>query len=140
MRAILAKVVSEGTGTQAQVPGYEPAGKTGTAWIVQEGGGDETDGYLGSDGGRMYQASFVGMVNGADLSIVVTVRDPKTAVYGGDVAAPVFSHLAATALRRFQVPPPALVDGARIAVPELSASARAIEGEDVTGAVAAAAG
>lgn len=139
MRTILAKVVTEGTGELAQVPGYEPAGKTGTAWIAQEGGSDETDGYLGSDGRRRYQASFVGMVNEADLSIVVTIRDPEGQVYGGEIAAPVFSHLAATALRRYQVPPPAL-SGRAADVPELSASARAIEGEDVTGGPATAAG
>lgn len=139
MRVMLSKVVSEGTGLKAAVPGYEPAGKTGTAWIAQDGG-DEEDGYLGADGGRRYQASFVGLVNDADLSIIVTVEDPKTAVYGSDVAAPVFSHLAATALRRYQVPPPALLDASSVSVPELSASARQVDTEDVTGDAPAAAG
>jgi cell division protein FtsI (penicillin-binding protein 3) len=133
MRAILAQVVTDGTGAQAAVPGYRPAGKTGTARIPQGTGGE--DGYLGTDGRYHYQASFVGMIDGADLSLIVTVEDPQTSIYGSDVAAPVFAHLAATALRRYQVPPPALVDPAARAVPELSASAREIDGGDApTGA------
>jgi len=129
MRAMLAKVVSEGTGTKAQVPGYVPAGKTGTARIAQ--GGTEGDGYLDENGNYRYDASFVGMIDGADLSILVTVRDPKTSIFGGDVAAPVFSHLAATALRRYQIPPPQMLKAASQDVPELSASARKVEGEEV---------
>jgi cell division protein FtsI (penicillin-binding protein 3) len=120
MRAMLAKVVTDGTGEQAAVPGYRAAGKTGTARIPQGVGGE--DGYLGTDGRYHYQASFVGLVDGADLSIIVTVEDPVTSIYGSDVAAPVFAHLAATALRRYQVPPPALAEAR--AVPELSDSAR----------------
>jgi cell division protein FtsI (penicillin-binding protein 3) len=128
MRAMLAKVVSDGTGSLAEVPGYEVAGKTGTARIALGAEGD--DGYLDENGNYTYDASFVGMVNGADLSILVTVRDPKTSIYGGDIAAPVFSQLAATALRRYQVPPPALLDAATHAVPEVSDSARQVDGED----------
>lgn len=138
MQAILAQVVTDGTGKKAAVPGYESAGKTGTAYIAQQGGDDE-DGYLNADGRRRYWSSFVGMVNGADLSILVAVEDPRTAYYGSDVAAPVFSHLAVTALRRFQIPPPGLVDPAEHGVLPLSDSARGVEGEDVTGDAAAAA-
>lgn len=137
MQQILAKVVSDGTGKQAAVPGFVPAGKTGTARIPQ--GVDASDGYLGADGRYHYQATFVGMVVGADLSIIVTVEDPKTSIFGADVAAPVFAHLAATALRRYQVPPPALA-ATRHAVPELSASARQAGGDDVTGGGATAQG
>ncbi len=129
MQAMLSKVVSEGTGKLAAVPGYVPAGKTGTARIPQNI--DPEDGYLNEEGRYEYQASFVGMVNGADLSIIVTLEDPRTSIFGGDVAAPVFAHLAATALRRYEVPPPALLSATRHDVPELSASAREVEGEDV---------
>jgi cell division protein FtsI (penicillin-binding protein 3) len=132
MRAMMAKVVSDGTGKRAAVPGYVVAGKTGTARIVQHGG-DATDGYRDASGNYRYQSTFVGLVDGADLSILVTVEDPRTSIYGGDVAAPVFAHLAATALRRYQVPPPALADAARREVPELSASAREVDGGDVSG-------
>ncbi|MCB0964617.1 MAG: penicillin-binding protein 2, partial [Acidimicrobiales bacterium] len=140
MQAMLVRVVAEGTGTPAAVPGYEVAGKTGTSWIAQQGGSDEEDGYLGADGLRHYQASFVGFVAGADLSILVTVNDPRTQVYGSEVAAPVFSELAATALRRYEIPPPALVDPEAHSVPELSATARELEGLDAPGGSLPAAG
>ena len=107
---MLAKVVSEGTGEPAEVPGYDGAGKTGTARIPQNI--DPEDGYLNAQGRYEYQASFVGFVIGADLSIIVTVEEPRTSIYGADVAAPVFAHLAATALRRYEVPPAGLQDSA----------------------------
>lgn len=134
LRAMLAKVVSDGTGTAAQVPGYVPAGKTGTARIAFNV--DPTDGYLGPDGRYHYDASFVGMVDGADLSILVTVRDPQTSIYGGDIAAPIFSHLAATSLRRYQIPPPSLLDPAVHDVPEVGDVAKQLDGEDVTATTA----
>jgi cell division protein FtsI (penicillin-binding protein 3) len=131
MQAMLAKVVSDGTGKLAAVPGYTSAGKTGTARIAQ--GIDREDGYLNEQGLYEYQASFVGMITGADLSIIVTLEDPRTSIFGGDVAAPVFSHLAASALRRYEVPPPALLGATTHDVPELSASAREADDEDVAG-------
>ena len=118
-----------GPGKLAAVPGYVSAGKTGTARIAQNI--DAEDGYLNEQGRYEYQASFVGMVNGADLSIIVTLEDPRTSIFGGDVAAPVFAHLAATALRRYEVPPPALLGSTSHDVPELSASAREVDGADV---------
>ena len=130
MQAMLAKVVSEGTGEPAEVPGYDGAGKTGTARIPQNV--DPKDGYLNAQGRYEYQASFVGFVIGADLSIIVTVEDPRTSIYGADIAAPVFAHLAATALRRYEVPPAGLQDSAVQGVPELSDSALGIDGEDVS--------
>lgn len=138
MQAMLAQVVSDGTGELAAVPGYESAGKTGTARIPQNV--DPEDGYLNELGRYEYQASFVGMVNGADLSIIVTLEDPRTSIFGGDVAAPVFAHLAATALRRYEVPPPALLGATTHEVPELSASAREVDGEDVAGTTTTAQG
>ncbi len=138
MQAMLAKVVSDGTGGLAAVPGYDSAGKTGTARIPQNI--DPEDGYLNAEGRYEYQASFVGMINGADLSLIVTLEDPRTSIYGGDVAAPVFAHLAAAALRRFEVPPPALLGAAVHDVPELSASAREVDGTGVAGTTATAQG
>jgi cell division protein FtsI (penicillin-binding protein 3) len=138
MRGMLDQVVTDGTGKLAAVPGYPIGGKTGTARIPQAVH-DPEDGYLAPDGYH-YQSSFVGFVDGADLSIIVSVEDAQTSIFGGDVAAPVFSHLAATALRRYQIPPPALVAAAQRAVPELSASAKEVGGEDVTDGSRTAAG
>ena len=128
MQEMLEKVVSDGTGKKARVPGYPVAGKTGTARIPQ--GVDPKDGYLGRDGRYHYQATFLGFVSGADLSIIVSLEDPKTSSYGGDVAAPVFSHLASYALIRSQTPPPSLSGRNNNDVPELSTTARAVKGED----------
>lgn len=137
LQSMLEKVVTEGTGQRAEVPDYPAAGKTGTARIPQ--GVDATDGYLGTDGRYHYQSTFLGFVNGADLSVLVTLQDPQTSTYGGEVAAPVFSELAGIALLRSQTPPPALLEPSDAGVPELSATAREI-GEDAGSTGIAAAG
>jgi cell division protein FtsI (penicillin-binding protein 3) len=131
IRQILAKVVTDGTGKRATVPGYVPFGKTGTARIPQPPPhADPTDAYQDAAGRYHYESSFVGGVDGADLSIIVTIQDAQTSIFGGDVAAPVFAHLASLALRHEQIPPPALLDASAAAVPELSASARELGDED----------
>ncbi|MEO6988749.1 MAG: penicillin-binding protein 2 [Aquihabitans sp.] len=130
MRLILSKVVGEGTGSSAAVPGYTAFGKTGTARIPQDHPTDPTDAYRTESGGYEYQSSFVGGIDGADLSIIVTVKNAQTSIYGGQVAAPIFAQLASLALRSEQVPPPALVAAAEAGVPELSTSAKAVDGED----------
>ncbi|QXC62275.1 penicillin-binding protein 2 [Aquihabitans sp. G128] len=131
MTGMLTKVVSDGTGKPAAIQGYEAAGKTGTARIPQKGPHlDPADAYQDAAGRYHYASSFVGFVAGADLSIIVTVQEPSSSIYGSDVAAPVFSQLASLALRKEQIPPPALVQASRAAVPELSASAREIDAED----------
>jgi cell division protein FtsI (penicillin-binding protein 3) len=103
MNRILRSVVEEGTGTAAAIPGYTPAGKTGTARRAQGGT------YQGTDGKVHYDATFVGFVpaEAPALSVLVLVRDPTKSIYGGTVAAPAFSRIAAAALRHFNIPPPA---------------------------------
>jgi cell division protein FtsI (penicillin-binding protein 3) len=98
MRRMLREVVEEGSGTAAQVPGYQIAGKTGTAAKP-----DEQGGY--SD--YRYVASFVGFVPAKDprLVILVTVDEPRGAIWGGVVAAPAFAEIAKFALQYFEVPP-----------------------------------
>ena len=130
MRLILSKVVAEGTGSSAAVPGYTAFGKTGTARIPQDHPTDPSDAYRTESGGYEYQSSFVGGIDGADLSIIVTVKNAKSSIYGGQVAAPVFAQLASLALRSEKIPPPALVAAAEAGVPELSTSAKAVDGED----------
>ncbi|HEX2575806.1 MAG TPA: penicillin-binding protein 2 [Aquihabitans sp.] len=131
MSAMLEKVVADGTGQPAQVPGYPAAGKTGTARIPQPGPhADPTDAYQDEQGRYHYESSFVGFVAGTDLSIIVTIQDAETSIYGSEVAAPVFSQLASLALRSEQIPPPSLAGARGDVVPELSPSARRIEGED----------
>jgi cell division protein FtsI (penicillin-binding protein 3) len=85
--AMLKNVVAEGTGTLAEVPGYQVAGKTGTAAKP-----DERGGYSDS----RYVASFVGVVPASRprLVILVSVDEPQGAIWGGVVAAPAFSQIA----------------------------------------------
>ena len=96
---MLADVVRTGTGVNAAVEGYTVAGKTGTARKPKEG----ARGYAAGK----YVASFAGFVPAEDprLSIIVMLDEPFP-IYGGAVAAPVFSHLAAYALRHLRIPPP----------------------------------
>jgi cell division protein FtsI (penicillin-binding protein 3) len=96
---MMRKVVTEGTGTKAQIPGYSVAGKTGTARKPLEG----ARGYSGQ-----YVASFVGFVPAeAPRLAAVVVLDEPTPIYGGQVAAPVFSRIMQYALRLDRIPPPA---------------------------------
>jgi cell division protein FtsI (penicillin-binding protein 3) len=93
---MLRNVVDEGTGTAAAVPGYEVAGKTGTAAKPDRGGYS-----------RRYVASFVGFVPATRprLVILVTVDEPRRAIWGGMVAAPAFQEIATFDLRYLGVPP-----------------------------------
>jgi cell division protein FtsI (penicillin-binding protein 3) len=102
MRSMLADVVSEGTGTEAAIPGYEVAGKTGTARKPQPGGG-----YRDAAGNYHYVATFVGFAPAVDpkLSIIVVMDEPATSPYAGTVAAPAFAEVGRYALRHMQVPP-----------------------------------
>jgi cell division protein FtsI/penicillin-binding protein 2 len=98
MRAMLNSVVLEGTGQLARVPGYQVAGKTGTAAKPEPSGGYSHTRYV---------ASFAGFVPASKprFVIVVAVDEPKGAIYGGVVAAPVFQEIAKLALQYFEVPP-----------------------------------
>ena len=94
-------VVVEGTGTEAQVPGYRVAGKTGTAWkpLADGGYGDET-------GEQKYVASFAGFLPADDpeLSIIVVIDEPVAPYSGGKAAAPVFAEFAQFAVRQLRIP------------------------------------
>ncbi len=89
-----------GTGALAAVPGYTVAGKTGTAAKPVPGG------YSTSK----YVASFVGVVPAKRPRLVVlaTIDEPRTAIWGGVVAAPAFSRIAQYGLQQLEVAPDAL--------------------------------
>src|SRR5213079_1565815 len=97
---MLKGVVAEGTGTYAAIPGYEVAGKTGTAQKAGSHGGYST--------GR-YVASFVGIVPASRprLVVLVQVDEPRGAIFGGVVAAPAFQQIASFDLQYLEVPPDA---------------------------------
>jgi cell division protein FtsI (penicillin-binding protein 3) len=88
-----------GTAPKAQVAGYRVAGKTGTAYKLENGR------YV-----RKYTASFVGYAPASDPRLVVAVMIDEPSAgqhYGGQVAAPVFSRIVGDALRALRVPPDA---------------------------------
>src|SRR5581483_2335965 len=99
LMGMLVNVVAEGTGTLAHVPGYNVAGKTGTA--------SKPDPQTGGYSTTKYVASFVGIVpaTAPRLVILVTVDEPQGAIFGGTVAAPVFQKIARFALQYLSIPP-----------------------------------
>lgn len=99
MTKLLEKVVTEGTGKLAKIPGYSTAGKTGTAQIPNP----EGKGYLKGH----YIASFVGFAPASDpeIAIIVVIEEPKKERYGGQVAAPVFRDIGEFTLKHLRILP-----------------------------------
>jgi cell division protein FtsI (penicillin-binding protein 3) len=90
-----------GTGTRANIPSYQVAGKTGTAWVYVPDKGYDTKNY------NSYFAGFVPASN-PRVVIVVSMHQPQGDEYGGGaVAAPVFAEIAAGAMRILNVLPDA---------------------------------
>lgn len=102
MAQMLGQVVTEGTGTLAAVPGYNVAGKTGTAWKMQSNGTFEKPG-----GGRDYMATFVGFAPLEDprVSVIVVLDGPRNVHSGGSAAAPAFSRITEHALTQLDIAP-----------------------------------
>jgi cell division protein FtsI/penicillin-binding protein 2 len=101
VKKMLTGVVADAgaTGTEAAIPGYTVAGKTGTAQVPTAHGYSTTD----------YTASFVGMVPASHprLIVLVKVDSPKGSIFGGVVAAPAFAAIAKFDLQYLEVPPDA---------------------------------
>lgn len=98
----LKEVVSKkGTAALAHVPGFEVGGKTGTAQKPSPTGGYEHGKYV---------VSFAGFLpaDKPELCCLVLIDDAHTGStpnYGGHVAAPVFSRIAARAARHLNLVP-----------------------------------
>jgi cell division protein FtsI (penicillin-binding protein 3) len=97
MVAMLEQVVLAGTGTNAIIPGYAVAGKTGTASMPYPGKDKLLTG--------SYNATFVGFApaNAPVLSMIVVVERPETTIFGGAVAAPVFQQVMSYALHHYGI-------------------------------------
>ncbi len=97
MVKMLEQVVLVGTGTNAIIPGYSVAGKTGTATIPVPGQDKLTN---------EYNASFVGFAPANDpvLSMIVVIQRPLNDIYGGAVSAPVFQEVMSYALHHYGIP------------------------------------
>jgi cell division protein FtsI (penicillin-binding protein 3)/stage V sporulation protein D (sporulation-specific penicillin-binding protein) len=99
LRSMLRVTVQSGTGTRAQVQGYDVAGKTGTAQAFNTNGGGYAKG--------KYVASFVGMVpaDAPQLVILVVVNEPTSLHMGAEVAAPAFAAIAKFSLSHLGIAP-----------------------------------
>ncbi|MGO9453706.1 MAG: penicillin-binding protein [Candidatus Binataceae bacterium] len=87
-----------GTAHRAKVDGFEVAGKTGTAQMVNPAGGYFQNRHV---------CSFVGFLPADDprLLILVVLYDVGHAHFGGLYAAPVFSEIASGAMRDLNITP-----------------------------------
>lgn len=102
MREALKTVTTEGgTATRAAVPGFEVAGKTGTVDKYNPAGGYFEDQAI---------VSFVGMMPADNPAFVclVVIDDPKPEdikIYGGTIAAPIFSRIGVRAASYLNLEP-----------------------------------
>ena len=97
MRKMFEKVVEEGTGTPARLEGYTAGGKTGTAQKIDASGTYSKTHYV---------SSFIGFapVSQPAITILVVIDSPVGAIYGSEVAAPVFRSIAEQTLGYLNVP------------------------------------
>jgi cell division protein FtsI (penicillin-binding protein 3) len=113
MTHILERVVEDGTGKKAAIPGYKVAGKTGTAQIPNPA----TGGYYHDK----FVASFMGFAPSDDpkLTLVVVVEAPKKMTYGGSVSGPIFKRIVEKVLFHMGIAPKKELVGAKL-MPDLS--------------------
>jgi cell division protein FtsI (penicillin-binding protein 3) len=98
IRNMLRGVLADGgTASGAAIPGYDLAGKTGTAETVVDGKYSKT----------AFVASFMGMVPASNpkLVVAVVVDDPVGNIYGGTVAGPAFQKIVGWAVPYFGINP-----------------------------------
>lgn len=82
MRYVLEKVVSEGSGKNAYIPGYTVGGKTATSQTLPRSS-------------NIYISSFVGFAPAENPQIlgICIIHNPKGIYYGGTIAAPVIRDI-----------------------------------------------
>jgi cell division protein FtsI (penicillin-binding protein 3) len=109
LKQILQTVVMPGgTGVNAALEGYSACGKTGTARKVDESGHYASDRHV---------ASFVGFApaESPQIAVLVVIDEPRSQIYGGAVAAPVFKKVAQSTLNYLNVPPRNTIEKLRVA-------------------------
>jgi len=101
LRRMLQGVLAPGgTASEVSIPGYQLAGKTGTAQKVDPATGQYSE--------HAYVASFIGFAPASDpkLLCAVIVDEPQAgSIYGGTVAAPAFGQIMSFALPYLGIPP-----------------------------------
>jgi cell division protein FtsI (penicillin-binding protein 3) len=98
VRDMLRGVLADGgTASGAAIPGYDLAGKTGTASVVVNGSYSSND----------YIASFIGFVPASHpkLLVAVMVDEPHGSIFGGSVAAPAFQKIVGWAVPYLGISP-----------------------------------
>ena len=97
MLEMMESVVTEGTGTNAYVPGYRVAGKTGTAQKIIDG----------KYAPGKYIGSFIAVAPADDpqIALLVVVDEPQGVYYGGSVAAPVAGKVIEETLSYLEIKP-----------------------------------
>jgi cell division protein FtsI (penicillin-binding protein 3) len=97
----MTEVVRRGTGTHAQIPGYNVFGKTGTA--------QKLDRETGTYSATKYVGSFLCGAPASDpqVLVLVVVDEPTTTGthYGGTVAAPAAAAILRQTLNHLQIAP-----------------------------------
>lgn len=109
---------THGTGKAAAIPGYQVAGKTGTA---QKPRTDGQPGYAG------YIGSFIGFAPAGDPALVVgVILDEPSPIWGGVTAGPAFKDIMQFSLRHLGIGPgPVLpLEGTPLPAPVRSGDAR----------------
>jgi cell division protein FtsI/penicillin-binding protein 2 len=88
-----------GTAAEAAIPGYELAGKTGTA--------QKPDPVYGGYSKDKFVGSFIGFAPAKkpELLVIVMVDEPQGEYYGGLVAAPAFQKILQFALPYYKIAP-----------------------------------
>jgi len=96
---MMAAAVSDGTGHNAAIPGYEVGGKTGTAQKMDPA----TRRYSRAPG----VLSFVGFapVDDPRIAMLVMLDEPRNEKWGSEAAAPIFAAIGREALRHLHVAP-----------------------------------
>ena len=101
LRKMLEGVLAPGgTASEVSIPGYQLAGKTGTASKIDPATGEYSK--------SAYVASFVGFAPASDpkLLCAVIVDEPQAgSIFGGTVAAPAFGQIMSFALPYLRIPP-----------------------------------
>jgi cell division protein FtsI (penicillin-binding protein 3) len=112
-RLLMGVVSADGTAPEAAIPGFEVAGKTGTAQKIINGRYSD----------HHHIASFVGFFPASNPQVAITVIvddadacTPGGTAYGHIVAAPVFKRLGEQLIQYLNIQPPVASEGSQFAM------------------------